>query len=66
MIDSDHVLPIYLMNDLYTTWQGSVRLRIIRNGKTVIEQTQPCKVAELGATRISSSQRARLQGRYKG
>lgn len=51
-IGTDQAFPISLINDLPQDWEGSVRLRIIRDGKTVLENSQPCKVAAQGATKL--------------
>jgi len=39
---------VFVINDLYEKWTGSVRLRIIRGDKTVVEQTKDCTVTPLG------------------
>ena len=44
-----------VINDLYDDWKGSVRLRILRDGKTVLEKTEPCTVPALGKTRATFS-----------
>ena len=41
-------LPVVVINDLDTEWQGPVTLRLSRNGKALAEKTQDGKVAALG------------------
>jgi hypothetical protein len=47
-------------------WQGMVRLQLVRDGKTNVEQTQPCRVPALGRQVLQftipvPSQRGRYQ-----
>jgi beta-galactosidase len=65
VIGSNQVFPISVINDLYTSWKGSVRLRITRDGKTVLEKIQPCKVAELGATNLDFAMKIPAAGNYE-
>ena len=39
---------VFVINDLYEDWEGAVHCRIVRDGKAVTEQSQPCKVSPLG------------------
>ena len=48
-------VPVVVSNDLYQDWKGKVRFRLLRGGKVLGEQTQPCAVAALGQTRLSFS-----------
>jgi hypothetical protein len=48
-------VPVVVINDLYEDWSGKVRFRVLREGKTLAEQTRPCEVAALGQTRLSFS-----------
>jgi hypothetical protein len=41
-------LPVVVINDLDTEWQGPVTLRLSRDGKALAEKTQDGKVAALG------------------
>ena len=41
-------LKVFVINDLYEEWTGTVRLRIIRGDKTVAEQAKDCTVSPLG------------------
>jgi beta-galactosidase len=45
-------VPVIVINDLYQDWKGKVRFSILRGGKRVTEQSQPCKVVALGQTRL--------------
>ena len=47
--------PVAVINDLYQDWQGSVRVRLIRDGTMVQEKTQSCEVPTLGRTRLDFS-----------
>jgi len=58
------VFPISVINDLSAPWEGSVRLRILRDGTTVLEKSQPCKVAELGATNLDFTMKIPAAGNY--
>jgi hypothetical protein len=46
-------VPVVVINDLYREWKGEVRLRTLRGGKRITEQTRLCEVAGLGRTRLS-------------
>ena len=41
-------VPVIVINDLYSNWQGRVCLKIQQNGKIVSKQQKPIKVACLG------------------
>ena len=45
--------PVVVINDLAEDWQGSVRLRLLKDGATVQEQTQPCAVPARGVTKLA-------------
>jgi hypothetical protein len=45
--------PIALINDLYEDWQGTVRLRLLREGKVLREKTEAWVVPALGSRRLS-------------
>lgn len=40
--------PVIVINDLYESWKGSVRLRLFRDGKIVQEESKPCEIQPLG------------------
>jgi hypothetical protein len=40
--------PVIVINDLCETWKGTVRFRLLRDGKTLDEKTQACEVPSLG------------------
>jgi len=45
--------PVIVINDLYDAWNGTVRLRLLRDGKVLAEKTVPCEVAPLGSEKLS-------------
>ena len=45
--------PVFVINDLYEDWRGTVRLRLSRDGKLVQEKIQPCVVAALGKEKLT-------------
>jgi hypothetical protein len=45
---SKHKFKVFVINDLYEKWTGSVRLRIVRGDKAVVRQAKDCTVAPLG------------------
>ncbi len=47
--------PVAVINDLYDTCKGEVRLRLLRDGKTVAETTKPCEVPALGRQVVTLS-----------
>jgi hypothetical protein len=58
--------PVVVINDLYENWKGTVRLRLLRNGATVQEKTQPCEVPALGdAKRVFSIDVPAKTGKYQ-
>jgi hypothetical protein len=44
--------PVVVINDLYQRWKGTVRFRLLGEGKTLQEQTQPAEVAALGKLKL--------------
>jgi beta-galactosidase len=46
-------LRVFVVNDLYRDWSGTVRLRVVRGQKEVSAQSQPCKVPSLGREILS-------------
>jgi hypothetical protein len=42
-------IPVIVINDLYSDWKGTVRLRAVRGAKTELEETQSCEVPALGS-----------------
>jgi hypothetical protein len=47
--------PVIVINDLYEDWQGTVQFRLLRDGKTVQEKSQPCQVPALGTQKLTFS-----------
>ena len=45
--------PVAVINDLYQSWKGTVRFRLLRDGKTIEEKTQPCEVPALGRRKLA-------------
>ncbi|MGD0091212.1 MAG: discoidin domain-containing protein [Planctomycetota bacterium] len=45
-------IPVVVINDLAQDWQGQVRLRLLRDGKTVQEKTNPLELPALGEGRV--------------
>ncbi len=41
--------PVVVVNDLYDVWQGTVRFRLLGEGKTISEQTQAGEIPALGS-----------------
>jgi hypothetical protein len=48
-----HEVPVVVINDLPEAWSGTVRMRLLRDGATVQEKSQPCEVPALGDRRLS-------------
>jgi hypothetical protein len=51
--DSEHEFKVFVINDLHNVWKGAVRLRIVRGGQTVAEQSKSCSVDSLGREVLS-------------
>ena len=47
-----HEFPVVVINDLYETWKGTLRFRLLRDGTAVAEKTQPCQVSALGTQKL--------------
>ncbi len=45
---AEQPLRVFVINDLYKDWSGTVRLRMMQGDRQVSAQTQTCKVAALG------------------
>lgn len=43
------------INDTYETWQGTLRLRLTKNGKTVVWREIPCTIEALGRRDLSGA-----------
>jgi hypothetical protein len=59
--DADQQFPVSVINDLHEPWKGTVRMRILRDERTVAEKVQPCKVPALGGTKLSFTLRIPAQ-----
>jgi hypothetical protein len=40
--------PVVVINDRHEIWRGTVRFRLLCDGRTLAEQTQPCEVPAVG------------------
>jgi hypothetical protein len=45
--------PVVVVNDLYETWRGTIRFRLLSEEKTISEQTQTGEIPALGSGRFS-------------
>lgn len=54
---SQRQLKVFVINDLYRTWKGSVRLTLKRGDKTVGEQANNCEVGSLDREILTFEQR---------
>ena len=43
-----HAIKVAVINDLGDTWSGTVSLRLLRGGETVMQQVKECRVAPYG------------------
>ena len=48
---------VFVINDLYQDWKGTVRLRIMRGTKTIAEQSRDCTVGPFGREILTFEQR---------
>jgi hypothetical protein len=64
VIGAEQAFPISVINDLESKWEGSVRLRILKDGKTVVEKTQACNVDAFGATQLDFTMKIPEAGDY--
>jgi hypothetical protein len=44
--------PVVVINDLYQGWKGTVRFRLLGDGKTLQEKSQPAEVPALGKLKL--------------
>jgi hypothetical protein len=59
-------LKVFVINDLYKEWNGTVSLRIVRGNSTVAEQTKDCTVESLGREILTFEQKFPQQaGEYQ-
>jgi hypothetical protein len=52
---SNQDFPVIAINDLYQDWQGTVQFRVLRDGKAVVEKSEPCIVPALGKKAVAFS-----------
>jgi len=45
--------PVVVINDLYSSWQGTVRFRLLKDGTCVQEQAMSCEVPPLGDVKLA-------------
>ena len=63
---SNRKFKVFVINDLYEKWTGTVRLRIVRGNKTIARQTMDCTVNPLGREILEFEQELpRKAGEYK-
>lgn len=47
------VIPVIIINDLYTDWSGKIQLRIQKDRETLAEEVQSCSVKALGKEKVT-------------
>ncbi len=58
-------LKVFVINDLYEKWEGTVCLRIMRGNKTISKQTKDCTVDTLGREILTFEQEfPKREGEY--
>ena len=45
--------PVVVVNDRCQSWKGTVRFRLLRDGKTLAEKTEPCTVPAAGLQKLA-------------
>ena len=50
---TDREVPVVVINDLDKPWSGAVRFRVLQDGQTIAEKSQPCTVSALGEQRMT-------------
>jgi len=61
-----HDIPVIVINDLYTDWKGTVRFRIIRDERTISEQSEKCEAAALGEKHLTFAATVPIElGKYQ-
>jgi beta-galactosidase len=64
--DSEHEFKIYVINDLYRNWEGTVYLRIMLGEKIIVEQSGDCSVDGLDRQVVSFTQKVPTEtGEYQ-
>ena len=53
---AEHEFKVYVINDLYSFWEGTVRFCIMRGEQIVAEQSGSCGVKGLGRQVVSFTQ----------
>ncbi|OHB73897.1 MAG: hypothetical protein A2Z25_10090 [Planctomycetes bacterium RBG_16_55_9] len=53
---AEREFKVYIINDLYSDWEGAVHLRILRGDNVVAEQSGACAVSGLGRQVVSFTQ----------
>ena len=46
--NAERQMKVYVINDLYEKWEGTVELRIVRGKKVISKESKPCAVSGLG------------------
>ena len=50
-------VPVFVINDLYSEWKGTVYLRVMHGAKIISEQSKSCSVSGPGREILSFNQR---------
>ncbi|MBU6399577.1 MAG: hypothetical protein KGS61_04615 [Verrucomicrobia bacterium] len=59
-------IPVIVLNDLYQPWHGSLRLRLVRDGVVLHQETRRCTVPALGEVRAEFDSAVPVEaGRYQ-
>ncbi|MHC4556283.1 MAG: glycoside hydrolase family 2 TIM barrel-domain containing protein [Planctomycetota bacterium] len=53
---SEHRFKVFVINDLYDNWKGTIRLLIMRSGQVITEQSKSCTIDILAREVISFTQ----------
>jgi hypothetical protein len=53
---SEHQFKVFVINDLYYNWKGTIRLLIERDGQVITEQSKSCTIDSLAREVISFTQ----------
>ncbi len=53
---STQAMKVFVINDRESPWQGTVSVRVLRDGKEVSSQSQPCTIEGFGRQILSFTQ----------
>lgn len=57
LVGQQRQIKVFVINDLYENWKGTVRFRIVQNAKIISEQSRPCNLTALGQEILTLEQR---------